>query len=161
MGGNHARKEHKPKLLSPDIFRWGRGLPRQGVGAKKFDMSLETRGIKLFWWDIPGFCRNIPEVPEKFEKKKLVFNFCPLGKGCGSREGSSNRRMGSRLPSTSAKRIRCLPPPIHNCQKASQQTQPDFCALCQKGFFWPSNNKPSRAKQKILKHTLNPGREAS
>ena len=51
-----ARKEeHKPKLLSPDIFRWGRDLPREGVGAKKFGMSLETREIKLFGRDIPGF----------------------------------------------------------------------------------------------------------
>ena len=61
-----------------DIFRWGRGLPREGVGAKKFGMSLETREIKLFWRDIPGFCRDIPGVPEKFEKKKFVFNFRPL-----------------------------------------------------------------------------------
>ena len=63
-----TKKEHKPKLLSPDIFRWGRGLPREGVGAKKFGISLETGEIKLFGWDIPGSCRDIPEVPEKFEK---------------------------------------------------------------------------------------------
>ena len=42
-----TKKEPKPKLLSPDIFWWGRGLPREGVGAKKFDTSLETQGIKL------------------------------------------------------------------------------------------------------------------
>ena len=58
------------------------GLPREGVGAEKFGMSLETREIKLFWWDIPGFCRDIPEVPEKFEKKKVCVqlsspNNCP------------------------------------------------------------------------------------
>ena len=57
-------KEPKPKLLSPDIFRWARGLPREGVGAKKLGMSLETREIKLFRRDIPGFWRDIPEVPE-------------------------------------------------------------------------------------------------
>ena len=51
-------------------FRVGR------VGAKKFGMSLETQGIKLFWRDIPGFCRDIPpEAPEKFEKKMFGFNF--------------------------------------------------------------------------------------
>ena len=44
-----TKKEPKPKLLSPDIFWWGGGLPR----------------------DIPGFCRDIPEAPEKFEKKSL------------------------------------------------------------------------------------------
>ena len=73
-----TKKEPKPKLLSPDIFWWGGGLPREGVGAKKFGMSLETQGIKLFWRDIPGFCRDIPEAPEKFEKKKFGFNFWPL-----------------------------------------------------------------------------------
>ena len=64
-------KEHKPKLLSPDIFRWGRGLPREGVGVKKFGMSLETRKIKLLGRDIPGY----PAVPEEFEKKKVRVQF--------------------------------------------------------------------------------------
>ena len=73
-----TKKEPKPKLLSPDIFWWGGGLPREGVGAKKFGMSLETQGIKLFWRDIPGFCRDIPEVPEKLEKKMFGFNSRPL-----------------------------------------------------------------------------------
>ena len=73
-----TKNEPKPKLLSPDIFRWGRDLPREGVGAKKFGMSLETQGIKLFWRDIPGFCRDIPKLPEKFEKKKFGFNFRSL-----------------------------------------------------------------------------------
>ena len=50
-----TKNEPKPKLLSPDIFRWGRGLPHEGVGAKKFGMPLETREIKLFWRDIPGY----------------------------------------------------------------------------------------------------------
>ena len=72
--GSGKKNEPKPKLLSPDIFRWGGGLPREGVGAKKFGMSLETQGIKLFWRDIPGFCRDIPEAPEKFEKKMFGFN---------------------------------------------------------------------------------------
>ena len=29
-----TKKEHKPKLLSPNIFRWGSGLPHEGVGQK-------------------------------------------------------------------------------------------------------------------------------
>ena len=71
-----TKKEPKPKLLSPDIFRWGRGFPHEEVGAKKFGMSLETQEIKLFWRDIPGFCWDIPVVPEKFEKKRFVqFSF--------------------------------------------------------------------------------------
>ena len=48
-----------------------------GVGAKKFDMSLETREIKLFWRDIPGVCWDIPAVPEKFEKKVCVQYLAP------------------------------------------------------------------------------------
>ena len=70
-----TKKEHKPKLLSPDMFRWGRGLPRERVGAKKFGMPLETREIKLFGRDIPGFCRDISELPEKFEKKNVCVQF--------------------------------------------------------------------------------------
>ena len=73
-----TKKEPKPKLFGPDIFQWGRGLPRERVGAKKFDRSLETREIKLFGRDIPGFCRDIPGAPEKFEKKKFGFNFRSL-----------------------------------------------------------------------------------
>ena len=75
---SEKKKEPKPKLFGPDIFGWGGGLPREWVGAKKFGMSLETREIKLFWRDIPGFCRDIPAVPEKFEKNKFVSNFRPL-----------------------------------------------------------------------------------
>ena len=71
-------KEPQPKLLSPDIFWGGGGLPREGVGAKKFGMSLETRETKLFWRDIPGFCWDIPGVPEKFDKIEFVFNFRSL-----------------------------------------------------------------------------------
>ena len=68
--------------MSPDIFWWGGGLPRERVGAKKFGMSLETQGIKLFGRDIPGFCRDIPEAPEKFEKKVFGFNFRSFLKVC-------------------------------------------------------------------------------
>ena len=68
-------KEPKPKLFGPDIFQRGRGLPRERVGAKKFDTSLEAREIKLFGRDIPGFCRDIPGAPEKFEKKKVCVEF--------------------------------------------------------------------------------------
>ena len=71
-------KGTQTQTFGPDIFQWGRGLPRERVGAKKFDTSLETREIKLFGRDIPGFCRDIPGVPEKFEKKKFVFNFRSL-----------------------------------------------------------------------------------
>ena len=65
VGIQGRKKEPKPKLFGPDIFRWGRGLPRERVGPKKFDTSLETREIKLFGRDIPGFCRDIPGSARK------------------------------------------------------------------------------------------------
>ena len=40
--------------------------------------SFETQGYQTFWRDIPGFCRDIPGAPEKFEKKMFVFNSRPL-----------------------------------------------------------------------------------
>ena len=55
----------------------GGGLPREGVGAEKFGMSLETRETTLFWRDIPGFCRDIPDVPKKFEKISLCSILVP------------------------------------------------------------------------------------
>ena len=61
--------------MGPDIVRWGGGQKRGGVGAKKFGMPLETKGKQTFSQDIPGFCRDIPGSPEKFEKKYFVFNF--------------------------------------------------------------------------------------
>ena len=70
-----TKKEHKPKLLSPVFFRWGGALTREGVEGKKFGMPLETKQIKLFWRDIPGFCSEIPAVPENFEKKKVSVQF--------------------------------------------------------------------------------------
>ena len=72
------RKEPTPKLLGPYVLRWGGGFPREGVGTEKFGMSLEARETELFWRDVPGFCGDIPEVPEKFEKKMFVFNFRSL-----------------------------------------------------------------------------------
>ena len=73
-----TRKRHPNLNFWAGYFRVGWGLLREGVGAEKFDMSLETKEIQLFGWNIPGFCRDIPEVPEKFEKKKCVFDFCSL-----------------------------------------------------------------------------------
>ena len=84
--------EHKPKLLSPDLFRWDRGLPCEGVEAKKFGMSLEIREIKLFGRDIPGFFWDIPAVPEKMRKIKFVFNFCQGNPNGGLANGGLARK---------------------------------------------------------------------
>ena len=45
------------------------------MGGKKFGMTIETKGKRSFGRDIPGFWRDVPELPEKFEKKKFAFNF--------------------------------------------------------------------------------------
>ena len=62
-------REPKPKLLSPDIFWWGGGLPREGVGAKKFGMSLETQGYQTFFGrisrDFAGISRKRPKSLSK------------------------------------------------------------------------------------------------
>ena len=43
-----------------------------------FGLSFETQGNQTFRRDIPGLCPLYPRVPEKPEKKKLVFNSRPL-----------------------------------------------------------------------------------
>ena len=99
------KKEPKPKLFGPDIFQWGRGLPREWVGTKKFDMSLETQGIELFGRDIPGFCPDIPGVPEKFEKKKVRVQF-PFPNLCSEVFGITRK-------------IALHPPPVERCRTST------------------------------------------
>ena len=65
-------KRSQTQTFESGYFRWGRGLPHEGVGAQKVGMSLEAQEIKRFWQDIPGFCWDIPAVPEKFENKKSL-----------------------------------------------------------------------------------------
>ena len=55
-----TKNEPKPKLLSPDIFRLGRGLPCEGVGAKKFGMPFETQGNQTFLAGYPGILPGHP-----------------------------------------------------------------------------------------------------
>ena len=60
------------------FLRWGGGLPREGVGAKKFGMSFEIQANQLFFLrHFPGFRRDIQAVPEEFEKKKLCSILVP------------------------------------------------------------------------------------
>ena len=61
-----GKKEHKPKLLGPVIFRRGGGLSREGVGAKKFGMSLEMMETKF----LSGISRWCP----KSLRKMFVFD---------------------------------------------------------------------------------------
>ena len=74
------KKEPKPKLFGPDIFGWGGGLPheRGGGGAKSSVCPSKPGETKLFGGISRDFCRDMPGVPEKFEKVKVVFNSRPL-----------------------------------------------------------------------------------
>ena len=71
------KKEPKLKLFGPDIFGWGGGLPREGVGAKKFGMPLETREIKLFGRDILGFAGKPWGCPKSLRKECLCSILVP------------------------------------------------------------------------------------
>ena len=76
-----TEKEPKPKLFGPDIFQWGRGLPRERVGAKKFDTSLETREIKPFGRPRAGYPGILPGYPggrpKSLRKRSLGSIFVP------------------------------------------------------------------------------------
>ena len=72
-----AKEEHKPKLLSLDIFRWGRGLPRRG-GGQKVRYVPRSKGSQTFWAGYPGILLGYPGGARKArEKNMFVFNFCP------------------------------------------------------------------------------------
>ena len=68
------KKQPKSKLLSPDIFRRGGVFHVKGWGPKSSVCLLKPGKSNFFWRDVPGFCRDIPGAPEKFEKKTFVFN---------------------------------------------------------------------------------------
>ena len=74
------KKEPKPKSFGPGMFGWGGGLPR---GPKTSVCHSKPGTSKLFWRDIPGFCWDIPAVPEKFDKQKV----------CGSIFGPKSKRL--------------------------------------------------------------------
>ena len=61
-------KEHKDKLLGPDTIWWVGGFRFEGVGAKKFGMSLETQG-KLFF--LRGTPKKLEGHPRNFGVQKL------------------------------------------------------------------------------------------
>ena len=68
------KKEPKPKLFGPDIFRWGGGLLSERVGVKKFGMSLETQGntcLARYLGIFPGY----PGSAQKVWEKKVCVQF--------------------------------------------------------------------------------------
>ena len=69
--GSGAKKEPKPKLFGADIFRWGRGLSREGVGAKT---SL-GKGNQTFWAGYPGVLPGYPGGGRKVWEKRVCVQF--------------------------------------------------------------------------------------
>ena len=59
--------QHRLKLLGQtlDIFGWGGGLPREGVVAKKFCMSLETHGKHILGFRV-GYSVDDRSLIRKF-----------------------------------------------------------------------------------------------
>ena len=81
--GVPGKRDRKARKRNPNLnflvrmFSGGVGVFHvKGWGPKKFGLSLKTRETKLFWRDLPGCCRDIPEVPKKFEIKKVCVQFC-------------------------------------------------------------------------------------
>ena len=60
-----TKKEPKPKLLSPDIFWWGGGLPREGVGGQKVRYVPRNPGNQTFLAGYPGILPGYPGSARK------------------------------------------------------------------------------------------------
>ena len=73
------KKGHRPKLLGQDLFQWGVGLPREGVGGKKLGISLKTHGHQTVGRDIPGFFAGVSWGHPKslMRRKRLWSIFVP------------------------------------------------------------------------------------
>ena len=74
-------KEHKPKLLVPDFFRWGGGLPRERGGGQKVRYVPRNPGKPNFLVGYPGIFAGMSwGRPRSWRRKKFVFMFWPLEK---------------------------------------------------------------------------------
>ena len=62
-------------LFGPDIFSWGGGPPREGVGAQKFGMSFETQRSKTFGGISRNFAGISRRCPKSSRKKSLCLIF--------------------------------------------------------------------------------------
>ena len=77
-GSSGKKKEPKPKLFGKDIFGWGGGLPREGVGGQKVRYVPRKPGKPNFLAGYPGIFGGISWGCLKSLRKKFVFNFRPL-----------------------------------------------------------------------------------
>ena len=80
-----ARERSTDPNFGSGYLRWGEGLPRERVGAKKFGMSLASQGSQTFGRDIrdhiPGFFARVSRgCPTRLRTNK--FQFWPLSRPC-------------------------------------------------------------------------------
>ena len=69
-----TKKEPKPKLFGPDIFGWGGGLPREGVGPKSSVCPSKPRETKLFG----GISRDFAGISWKCPKSLREKGLCSI-----------------------------------------------------------------------------------
>ena len=92
--GIYFKKEKgsQAQTFGSGYFRVGWGVFHvKGWGPKSSACPSKPRETKLFGRDrvFPEFCRDIPGVPGKFEKKKFVFNSSfPINLGKGMRRST-------------------------------------------------------------------------
>ena len=113
-----TKKEHKPKLSSPDIFRWGRCLAHEGVGAKKFGMSLEIREIELSWRISRDFAGISRQCLKSLRKKSLCSFLFPNSTSFLQHKGA--RTLGYRWASTGVKKALSLGNSEKNLKRGSR-----------------------------------------
>ena len=76
---DEAIKRNTNSDFRSGYLQWGGGLPREGVGAKEFNVSLQTQGKQTFRRDIPGFAGISRRCPKSLRKKDCV-QFSALNK---------------------------------------------------------------------------------
>ena len=76
-----TKKEPKPKLFGPDIFGWGGGLPREGVGGRKVRYAPRNQGNQTFLAGYPGILPGYPGGARKVWEEKVYVQFSFPTKG--------------------------------------------------------------------------------
>ena len=92
-----TKKEPKPKLLSPDIFRCGRGLPHEGVGPKSSACPSKPGKSNSFGGIPRDFARISRRRPKSLRKNSLCSAFWPQVKS-GTKKGHKHKEFGQNPP---------------------------------------------------------------
>ena len=136
LSSEKKKRTQTPKLLVPDVFRWVGGLPRVGVGAKKFGMFFESQGNQTFWRDIPGFLPGCSRGARRAREKKSRTKTQPKEQVSGTdtpctSEGHSRRYPGPKLRSGRSKfrKNKHFGADIHDPKARTSTTLSDFQKL--------------------------------